>query len=75
MYNMFLSAYFLTLLVKIIFLVLDFFLIVFLFFIFRQILSMNTIVENTNDALILKLGIFLLLMATLSLFLTAIVIL
>ena len=75
MYNMFLSAYFLTLLVKIIFLVLDFFLIVFLFFIFRQILSMNTIVENTNDALILKLCIFLLLMATLSLFLTAIVIL
>lgn len=74
MYNV-LGAYFLMLVIKIIFLFLDFFLIVFLFFVFRQILSMNTIVENTNDAPMLKTGIFILLMIALSLFLTAIVIL
>lgn len=69
------SNAFLILLTKVFFLTVDFLFLVFLIVVFRQVLSMNTIVEDTHDSLILKLGAFGLVMIALSLFLTGIVIL
>jgi len=63
------------LMAKIIFLILAFMFIIFLSIVFKQINSMNTIVEDRNDALILKLSSFILLVFAISLFFTALVIL
>lgn len=68
-------ANFLTLLSKISFLVIDLLFTLFLIVVFRQVLSMNTIVNDRSDANILKIFAFLLIILSLSLFLTGIVIL
>ncbi len=48
---------------------------IFLLVVFKQILSMNAIVKDTNDSIILKTVALILLVSSLSLFLVSIVIL
>jgi hypothetical protein len=62
-------------LIKIGFLVLDFAFIVFLFVVSKQVHTMNTIVNDSNDSSIIRSTAFLLLIGAISLFLTALVIL
>lgn len=61
--------------VKVFFLTCSFLFTVFLLVVFKQVISMNAIVSDENDSLLLKLIAFILLMSSLSLFLTALVIL
>lgn len=69
------SPGFFLLLTKISFLTVDLMFTIFLGVVFRQVVSMNTVVDDTNDSLILKSIIFSLFMLALSLFLTGLVIL
>ena len=62
-------------LIKIGFLILDFAFIVFLVVVVKQVQTMNTIVNDSNDSSIIKSTALLLLIAGISLFLTALVIL
>ena len=61
--------------IKIIFLILDFMLVVFLVIVLKQVFSMNTIVNDSNDSLSLKLGAFILFIIAVSLFVATLVIL
>ena len=61
--------------IKLIFLILDFMFVIFLVVVIKQVFSMNTIVNDTNDSLVLKLGAFLLFGIAVSLFVAALVIL
>ena len=63
------------LLIKIGFLVIDFAFIVFLIVVVKQVQTMNTIVNDSNDSSIIKSVALLLLIAGISLFLAALVIL
>jgi hypothetical protein len=62
-------------LVKIGFLVIDFAFIVFLIVVIKQINTMNTIVNDSNDSSIIRSVAVFLFIAAISLFLTALVIL
>jgi hypothetical protein len=66
---------FLVLLSKVFFLTIDLLFTVFLIVVLKQVLSMNTVIDDPHDALSLKLGAFSLFIIGLSLFLTGIVIL
>jgi len=61
--------------IKIGFLALNLFFILFLLIAVRQVFAMNTIVNDTTNAVIIKGSIILLLILSISLFLTALVIL
>lgn len=61
--------------IKIFFLICVFMFTLFLLVVFRQVISMNSIVNDENDSLILKLAAFGLLMWSVSLFFLALVIL
>lgn len=61
--------------IKVFFLTCSFLFTVFLLVVFKQTTSMNAIINDENDSLILKLIAFILLMGSLSLFLAALVIL
>lgn len=61
--------------IKAFFLTCSFLFTVFLLVVFKQTTSMNAIVSDENDSLILKLIAFILLIGSLSLFLAALVIL
>lgn len=61
--------------IKVFFLTCSFLFTVFLLIVFKQAVSMNAIVNDENDSLILKLIAFILLIGSLSLFLAALVIL
>lgn len=73
--NFIFSPTFLVLLSKVFFLTIDLLFTIFLIVVFKQVLSMNTIIDDPHDALILKLSAFTLFIVGLSLFLTGIVIL
>lgn len=60
---------------KISFLVVTALTTIFLLVVLRQVLQMNSLVNDLNDAIILKLVSFILLMSSLSLFFVALVIL
>lgn len=60
---------------KVFFLVSSFLFTLFLLVVVRQIISMNAIINDENDSIILKLVAFILLLSSVSLFLTALVIL
>jgi hypothetical protein len=62
-------------LIKIGFLIIDFAFIVFLVVVVKQIQTMNTIVNDSNDSSIIRSVALLLLIAAISLFLAALVIL
>ena len=62
-------------LTKIGFLVIDFAFIVFLTVVIKQVHTMNTIVNDSNDSSIIRSSAFFLFIAAISLFLTALVIL
>lgn len=62
-------------LIKIGFLAIDFVFIVFLFVVIKQVHTMNTIVNDSNDSSIIRSVAFFLLVAAISLFLTVLVIL
>lgn len=62
-------------LTKIFFLVVNFMFIVFLIVVFRQIISMNTLVHEANDSFILRFFAFILIIFSVSLFFAALVIL
>lgn len=62
-------------LIKIGFLVIDFAFIVFLAVVIKQVNTMNTIVNDSKDSSIIRSVAFFLLIAAVSLFLTALVIL
>ena len=64
-----------NLLIKIGFLVIDFAFIVFLVVVVKQVQTMNTIVNDSNDSSIIKSVALFLLIAGISLFLAALVIL
>lgn len=61
--------------IKVFFLTCSFLFTVFLLVVFKQVTSMNAIVSDENDSLMLKLIAFILLIGSLSLFLAALVIL
>ena len=61
--------------VKLIYLVLDFMFVIFLVVVIKQVFSMNTIVNDSNDSLVLKLGVFVLFGIAVSLFIAALAIL
>jgi hypothetical protein len=62
-------------LLKIGFLVIDFAFVIFLIVVIKQIQTMHTIVNDSNDSSIIKTAAFLLFIIAVSLFLTALVIL
>ncbi len=62
-------------LIKIGFLVIDFAFIIFLAVILKQVHTMNTIINDSNDSSIIRSVAFFLFIAAVSLFLTALVIL
>lgn len=61
--------------IKILFLVLVGFLVIFLFVVLRQVASMNKIVNDTNDSIVLRLISTALFLISVSLFIAAFVIL
>jgi hypothetical protein len=63
------------LLIKVGFLALNLFFIVFLIIAARQVFTMNTIINDTSNAMIIKGSVIILLLLSVSLFLTALVIL
>lgn len=62
-------------LVKTFFLVVNFMFIIFLIVVFKQTVSMSTIVHDSNDSFIIKSIVTILIILSISLFLTALVIL
>jgi hypothetical protein len=60
---------------KIGFLAIDFFFVLFLIVAARQFYAMNSIISGTGNPQVVKLAVFILLLVTVSLFLTALVIL
>ncbi len=54
---------------KVIFVILDASLTVYLFIVYKQVASMNNIIEDVNIAIVIKSFAFILLMITISLFL------
>lgn len=60
---------------KVFFLVSSFLFTLFLLVVVRQIISMNAIINDENDSIILKIVAFVLLISSVSLFLAALVIL
>jgi len=74
-FNSFININIVNIVVKVFFLTCSFLFTVFLLVVFRQVISMNALVSDENDSLLLKLIAFVLLMSSLSLFLTALVIL
>jgi hypothetical protein len=71
----FFTPTFFTVLAKVFFLVVDLLLILFLSVFFKKVLYLNTIIDDVNDSLILRIGSFLLVVLAIWLFLTAVVIL
>lgn len=65
----------LNLWVKVGFLAMDFFFVLFLIVAVRQVYAMNAIISGSGNPYIIKLAIFVLLFVAVSLFLTALVIL
>ncbi|MCL4419014.1 hypothetical protein M1146_02835 [Patescibacteria group bacterium] len=61
--------------IKIIFLIFSLMLAVFLIVVLKQVLSLNTIIDDKSDSFILKEAALLLFIFSISLFLTALVIL
>jgi len=61
--------------VKIGFLIIDIAFTLFLFVVIKQVYTMNTIVNDSNDSSLIKSGAFLLFIIAVSLFLTGLVIL
>lgn len=74
-FSIILTSGFNLLLAKMTFLIIDLLFVVFLAVIFKQVLSMNMVIEDVNDALIIKLSVFSLLAVAVSLFLISFVIL
>ena len=74
-FNLFSQTQLALFVTKTFFLVASFLFTVFLIVVARQVFSMNTIVHDTHDEFILKAASIALFIASLSLFLTAIVIL
>jgi hypothetical protein len=62
-------------LIKVGFLAVDFFFILFLIIAVRQVYAMNSIISGSGNPLVIKAAAFLLLIIAISLFLTALVIL
>lgn len=62
-------------LLKVSYLILDFMFVIFLVVVIRQVFSMNTIINDSNDSLILKFGVFALFAIAVSLFVATLVIL
>ena len=62
-------------LTKVFFLVTDFLFLLFLIIVFRQVALMQSLVNITNDSFVLRSVILLLIVGSVSLFLTALVIL
>ena len=77
MFNLtyFFSAGFFILLTKLSFLIISLLLFIFLLVVFKQVLSLNTIIDDGNDSYVIKAGALILIILGLSLFLTALVIL
>lgn len=73
--NLITSGSAIDLTVKIFFLTCSFLFSLFLLVVFRQVISMNTIINDENDSLTLKLMAFILLGSSISLFLFGLVIL
>lgn len=74
-FNSLINSNFVFLAIKVFFLTCSFLFTVFLLVVFKQVISMNAIVNDKNDSLLLKLIAFVLLISSLSLFLLALVIL
>lgn len=74
MYNLINFSQFFPL-IKLAYLIVDFMFIIFIIIVIRQVFSMNTIVNDSNDSLILKLGVFVLFGIAVSLFVATLVIL
>jgi len=62
-------------LVKVGFLAIDFFFVLFLVVAVRQVFAMNAIISGSGNPYLIKLAVFALLLVAISLFLTALVIL
>lgn len=73
--NLITSGSAIDLTVKIFFLTCSLLFTLFLLVVFRQVISMNTIINDENDSLTLKLMAFILLSSSISLFLFGLVIL
>lgn len=74
-FNLLLGTNIVFLLTKIFFLVTSLLFTIFLIVVVRQVFSMNTIVHDIHDEFIIKAAAIILLIISLSLFLTALVIL
>ncbi|MEK7160077.1 MAG: DUF5657 family protein [Patescibacteria group bacterium] len=74
-FNSFINGDITNIVVKVFFLTCSFLFSIFLLVVFKQVTSMNAIVSDENDSLILKLIAFSLLISSVSLFLAALVIL
>lgn len=74
-FNSLINGNFINIVVKIFFLTCSFLFTLFLLVVFRQVISMNAIVSDENDSIVLKLIAFSLLIGSLSLFFLALVIL
>lgn len=74
-FNLLFNINLVFLIVKIFFLVCSFLFSIFLLIVLKQVTSMNSLVKDENDSLILKLIALVLVMSSVSLFLAALVIL
>lgn len=74
-FNSLISGDFIGILAKVFFLTCSFLFTIFLLVVFRQVISLDKLVSDENDSVVLKFIAFILLVSSVSLFLIALVIL